>query len=297
MKTVLEKFIDKSNIIHSNKYDYSLVDYKNSLTRVKIICPVHGVFEQVPADHARKSGCKLCTKKMITQTEFIEKALSIHKNNYDYSLVNYKDLKTKVKICCRNNHEFEQLPYVHLRGNGCTICNSPIQAITQQQFIDKANQVHQNKYDYSKVNYTNDNTLIEVICKIHKEFKVRPSSHLKHGCRLCSHFNLGWSKSKFEERCIKNNNGFGIFYIIKCFNDSEEFYKVGITSRSIRSRYGSTKAMPYKCEVIQEIKDIPENIWKLEQHCKKFKDIKDFKYIPEIPFPGSLTECYKIKEN
>ncbi len=56
-----EQFIKKANKIHNNKYDYSLVDYIDCKTKVKIICPIHGVFEQNPYTHyKRKCGCPNC---------------------------------------------------------------------------------------------------------------------------------------------------------------------------------------------------------------------------------------------
>ena len=55
-----ENFIEKAKQIHGNKYDYSLVEYKNNKTKVKIICPIHGIFEQTPNCHLRLQGCPKC---------------------------------------------------------------------------------------------------------------------------------------------------------------------------------------------------------------------------------------------
>jgi hypothetical protein len=67
-------FINKATGIHGNKYDYSLVNYVNLRTKVKIICPIHGEFEQTPDKHFRKRGCQKCggTEKLTTE-EFILK--------------------------------------------------------------------------------------------------------------------------------------------------------------------------------------------------------------------------------
>ena len=46
-----KKFIEKAIFIHGDKYDYSLVDYKSSKDKIKIICKEHGIFEQYPAKH------------------------------------------------------------------------------------------------------------------------------------------------------------------------------------------------------------------------------------------------------
>lgn len=61
-----EEFEKKAKEIHGNKYDYSKVNYKNTETKVKIICPIHGVFEQIPANHIyQKCGCPTCKKEKI----------------------------------------------------------------------------------------------------------------------------------------------------------------------------------------------------------------------------------------
>ena len=67
-------FIDKSKEIHGDKYNYSQVDYKNCDTKVKIKCPEHGIFEQIPYLHYKKgSGCIKCAEKKV--------GVSFRKNN------------------------------------------------------------------------------------------------------------------------------------------------------------------------------------------------------------------------
>lgn len=56
----LKEFIEKGTQLHNGKYDYSNVDYINSRTKVNIICPIHGVFEQKADSHIRGNGCRLC---------------------------------------------------------------------------------------------------------------------------------------------------------------------------------------------------------------------------------------------
>jgi len=114
-----EEFIEKSIKVHGDRYDYSLVEYKNAHTKVKIICKEHGVFEQTPNTHLNGSGCLECggTKQLNTK-KFIKKAKEIHGKKYDYSLVNYINAKTKIKIICTNHGEFEQTPNSHLNSCG-----------------------------------------------------------------------------------------------------------------------------------------------------------------------------------
>ena len=123
-KRTTEEFIILANEKHINKYDYSLVEYLGDKIKVKIICPYHGVFEQRPTNHlSSNQGCPKCNKKKcFTNLEFIDKAKKIHGDKYDYSLVEYFDSKTKVKIICSTHGEFEQKINDHLYGNGCPIC-------------------------------------------------------------------------------------------------------------------------------------------------------------------------------
>jgi very-short-patch-repair endonuclease len=181
--------LNKCKLIHNNKYDYSLVEYKNMKTKVKIICPIHGVFEQNLNNHIyKKYGCPDCggTKKINTE-EFIKKSKKIHNNKYDYSLVEYKNMKTKVKIICPIHGEFEQEPRHHLNNSGCQICNGGVK-YNNKIFIINAIKTHGNKYDYSLVDYKNNNTNIKIICPIHGVFEQNPNNHIskKYGCPICS---------------------------------------------------------------------------------------------------------------
>ena len=62
MKKPQEQFISDARNVHGDYYDYSLVEYHGCFTKVKIICPKHGLFEQTPATHLRGSGCPVCRK-------------------------------------------------------------------------------------------------------------------------------------------------------------------------------------------------------------------------------------------
>jgi len=124
-RLTIEEFIKRSNKIHNNKYDYSLVNYINTHTKIKIICPIHKIFEQIPKSHLIGKGCNKCKYENSKKTtkKFIEQSKKIHGDLYDYSLVNYKNYKTKVDIICGEHGVFSQLPYNHCLGaNGCPFC-------------------------------------------------------------------------------------------------------------------------------------------------------------------------------
>lgn len=118
-KNIIEEFIKT----HKTKYDYSKVNYINSDTPVEIICSNHGSFWQSPYEHKSGSGCPKCAGKNKTTFDFIKEARLIHNNKYDYSLVNYINAKTLIKIICPNHGVFKQTPNNHLNKHGCPICN------------------------------------------------------------------------------------------------------------------------------------------------------------------------------
>jgi hypothetical protein len=99
-----EEFIKRSKLKHGDKYDYSLVEYENSKTKVKIICPIHGEFEQAAVSHVRGKGCKQCGTNTVRNklkfdiNKFIDDAKKTHGDKYNYSLVEYSISHTKVLL-------------------------------------------------------------------------------------------------------------------------------------------------------------------------------------------------------
>ena len=138
-KISTDEFIKKANIIHNNKYDYYKTEYINSYTKLKIICPIHGEFEQMPYSHLKTKGCIKCSGYFSNYNIFINKANDIHNKKYNYSLVDYKTNKTKVIIICPIHGEFKQTPHNHLHGTGCPKCNSSKGEIKIEKFLIKNN--------------------------------------------------------------------------------------------------------------------------------------------------------------
>lgn len=140
--------------------------------------------------------------KRLTKEEFIERARNTHGNKYDYSKVNYINSKTKVCIICPKHGEFWQTPASHIYGKGCPKCGG--RYMSTEYFIEKASIIHSNKYDYSKVNYTEPQTKVCIICPNHGEFWQTPNSHLNgNGCPKCKSDKAKSSKDKFIEKSIK----------------------------------------------------------------------------------------------
>lgn len=193
----LEEFIKRSEEKHGGRYDYSLVSFKKVTDKVKIICPEHGVFEMEARTHYRGQGCPKCgiisrgEKKRDTTKSFIKKARGVHGDRYDYSKVKYKDSKTRICIICPEHGEFWQIPNGHLSGQGCPKCGKESgdakHSLGRDEFIRRSIEKHGNKYDYSNVEYVNQNTPVRIICPEHGEFLQKPVYHQNgHGCPICA---------------------------------------------------------------------------------------------------------------
>lgn len=199
-----ENWIERAKLFHNNKFDYSLVEYKNAHTKVKIICPVHGVFEQNPSDHIRKSGCLKCKyenhykKTGKSKNDFIKESNKIHENKYCYDKVEYKGCMNKVCIICKEHGEFWQTPNKHLLGQGCSECakefhkkrfkkiNNKRHDDNVLNYIKKARNVHGDKYSYLSP-YVSCKDKIKIKCnKCGNIFKQLLSAHLTgQGCPRC----------------------------------------------------------------------------------------------------------------
>ena len=84
----------------------------------------------------------------------------------------------------------------------------------------------------------------------------------------------------------------GKFYIIKMFNDTECFYKCGITKNSVRIRYRG-RLKNYEYEIISEETMCLYDAYKLEKIYKQTH--KHISYTPKYKFAGH-TECYISQE-
>lgn len=283
-----------SKKVHSDKYDYSKTIYIKGTEKIEVTCKKHGTFFITASSHLTKRGCKKCgnESKSYTTEEIVEKFKDKHGNKYDYSKVDYTNNITKVQIICPIHGEFSQLPSSHLKGVECFNCGKKKAHIKRTEgiknkFIDSFRNTHDNKYDYSKFDFVNTFTKSTIICKKHGEFEQTYSHHIEgNGCPKC-----GWQSHRKRSEYIEKANGrICIFYVIRCFNDKEEFYKIGITMNDISTRYYGTLKMPYEYEVISEVKGSAGFIWDLEVEEKR--KLKDFKYLPKKYFGGAKTECF-----
>lgn len=105
----------------------------------------------VAKNHLRgRGGCKKCSSRLAnlsSKEEFIAKAKLIHHNKYDYSLVDYKNSNTKIKIICNTcKNVFEQTPKAHLQNENCPYCKHSLKEEIILNYL-KQNNI---KFEYQK---------------------------------------------------------------------------------------------------------------------------------------------------
>lgn len=291
-KLTQDQFIERSNSVHGDKYNYAKTVYIKSSEKVTIICPAHGNFDQTANSHLKGHGCPKCYGRyQPTTNEFIDKAKKVHGDKYNYSLVEYNGAHSKVKIICPAHGEFKQKASSHLQENGCPKCNIESQKLSTKDFIEKSKAVHGDKYCYNRVEYVSYETKVTITCPIHGDFKQKPNNHFKgHGCAKCGYdYVSGFKRSKYINNCEKRHNGLSNIYLIKCFNKNECFYKVGITCRNISHRFSKSN-MPYSYNVLSTLNLPSGQAWDSEQYIHKI--LTGFKYRPLIAFNGSIKECF-----
>ncbi|HGB3193965.1 TPA: GIY-YIG nuclease family protein [Salmonella enterica subsp. enterica serovar Waycross] len=236
-----EEFIIKAKSVHGDRYDYSRVDYKNTSTKITIICSEHGEFLMSPNSHLSQwQGCSKCAKnKQLNTAEFISRAILVHGDVYDYSKTIYTTSHDKVKIICTKHGIFEQAAYSHLAGKGCKKCRYEDKSASQTHdlnlFIKNAELVHGKKYIYSNVIYAGAHSKVIIKCRKHGEFIQKPNSHLNGtGCPSCA-------KNGFD----KNKDGFVYFL------HGGGLIKVGITNDIKRRITELKRNTPFRFELIK----------------------------------------------
>lgn len=220
-KSNTEAFIEKSNLKHKNRFNYSKSNYVNSQTKVIVICENNHEFLVRPDMHlSRGHGCRICyNESMYKDNDAFKKQIEeIFPEKYTYELVDYKGVYDKVKIICKEHGAFTKSPNTLIKGRGCNKCykNGKLDI---ELFIEKANIIHKNRYLYDKSVYVNSRTKIDIVCKKHGVFSQLSNNHLRgHGCNKC-------------------NRSFGEIEIENFLEENNIEYKTEYTFDDLRYRY------------------------------------------------------------
>lgn len=258
-----EEFIIKAKAVHGDKYMYDKSVYIGSKIKITITCPHHGDFEQIASNHFNGRGCQYCgsktksMKKMLGTRKFISRSKSIHGDKYDYEITEYHGINSAVRINCKIHGEFNQRAGDHLKGHGCQECGKIALSLCQRSsvdyFIEKAMEVHGDKYDYSCVEYKHGKSKVAVTCRSHGIFYQMPHAHLSgQGCPSCA-------KTGFNP----NSNGFVYFL------HGDGLIKVGITNK-ISKRLAQLKSgTPFDFNLIARIKTTGNEAMRIERYYHK----------------------------
>jgi hypothetical protein len=247
-----------------------------------------GLCEMFPSNLLK--GCKPENSSAIDKTQYFKNRLKKIQPNLEvisdyipghHNKINVKDKYGEYYVYCKDL----------INGVKPTIIKAKNPS---EHFANKAKEIHGNKYDYSLVKYEGCFNKVKIICPDHGVFEQAPYSHLNGiNCPQCK--NSLWSYSKWENQALKSKD-FDSFkvYIIKCWNENEEFYKIGKTFRNINIRFKNKTEMPYEWKLIQYYEGSGRYVCELEHdlHKQNFK----FKYKPLINFNGD-NECFNEINN
>jgi len=287
-----KSFIEEANIIHNNFFDYSKTIYINAKTKVEIICPKHGIFQQTPNNHiSKKHKCKKCTdsKNKISLSKgnnnFIKESIKIYGSNFSYNKMNYTNNKSEIILICKKHGDIITTPILHLKyKTGCVKCkDEELKENKTKNFIKDANLVHNNWYDYSKVIYINSKTKVDIICPKHGIFQQLMYSHIKgFGCKKCSGYKIDYITFLKKANIVHNNK---YIYQQKNINNNTDTINIicpkhGKFNQTINNHLNGKGC--YKCKSSKGELKI-ENIlnkYKIEYEQQKiFNDLKFKKHL------------------
>lgn len=295
-----KNFIKKAIEKHGDRFDYSKTIFVNTTTKIKVICRKHGVYEQLPLNHLRQDCPKCAIEKEVERKRnnkevFFSKLSKEKLEKYDYSLLEQFNYSFKGKFICKRHGIFKQTIKNHLESNGCPQCGKEISKNKNSRVEKHFNNILKNCPKIYELNVdkkdlpTNQSDKIKCKCKYHGIF-YKSICELKKGyyCQKCRF--KGYSKTEFVNFCKNRGKEKAIIYLIKIFDEKEVFYKIGITSNTIKERFRKLNFKTgYNYEIINFKEDKPSKIWDMENKNKK--KLKKYRYSPDNYFEG-YTECF-----
>lgn len=218
-------------------------------------------------------------------------------------------MKDIITFTCPIHGDITQNAQSHIKSGGCPKCGDDKVGNKLRKniktFVDEANEVHNNFYDYSNVNYKNTETKVLITCPKHGDFNQTPHSYLQgQGCPNCGKRKLSlinkdkptnWRYSDWEKagKVSSNFDGFSL-YVIECFSKTtgERFIKVGKTFVGVSKRFDSNEKMPYAYKILTQIYHNAYAISKLEKEIHK--KLKEYSITVSRSFVGE-SECFDMK--
>lgn len=230
-RLTVDDFIKKANVVHNNKYIYTNVKFNNSNDDVEIICPEHGVFKQNVTHHLRGHGCPKCAKNIpLTTEEFVQRAIKVHGDKYDYSKSVYDRHNHKLCIICKEHGEFWQTPNSHLDGKGCPICSQSHLEFEIQKLLTENKIEFEQQYKFDFIKDTRELPFDFYLKNYNTVIECQGVQHFKGNNTFYKDFEDRLKKDKIKyTKCIEN--GINILYYtqeknIKSFiNENKDLFE------------------------------------------------------------------------
>lgn len=306
-----EQFVAEAKQVHGDRFDYSLCEYKNTHTKLSIICNMcKNNINQTPMDHHKGRGCRFCTNRTAkTPEQFIVEFQRVCSETGNRLMLKsaYKNINTKVDLECREcNAIFSASPRnLLVAKSGCPECKlrgmrtrAVDRRLTKEQFIEQSREVHGQEYDYSLVEYTGHKNTVTILCKDHGSFAQLPSNHIhgKSGCPTCAKLKStshgAYSYTQLLEDPIRGSTP-AIFYVIEIAYDNDRCLKVGITTRNtIKDRFQATEYRDFDIKMCMQVDCTLLTAAMLETKC--LSELSDYKFFTNRKF-GGYTECLQNK--
>jgi len=200
----------------------------------------------------------------------------------------------KVQITCNIHGTFKQTLNNHVNQNqGCPMCSnlSRGKRLNTGEFITKSKQRHGDKIEYDSVNYINNTTPVNLICKKHGPYYQLPMYHLSntHACPSCAQGSTGYYNQCYFDNNVGAKSTPATLYIIRCESVDEKFIKIGITVQSMKRRFPGMMINEYSVSTVR-LKQMPlyQAFLTEQRFIQLFSDVR---YIPRHRFHGH-TECF-----
>ncbi len=299
-----------SKEIHGDKFDYSLVDYIKSTLKVKIICPIHGLFEQTPNSHTTVGthGCLECSKVSatdklkLTPREILKRSKAKFGDKFILDLSSYSSINSLVKITCPIHGEFVYKLCNHLSSEeGCPCCFEDKEKISHNRLsilesVERLGDVFDGQYHFFTEDIKISTDKVRYYCPIHKTLCSTQLKHLwdGHGCRQCGRDRGNLKLSGFYNKTIIERkkeffkNDHNHLYLLHLELDK---YKIGI-AKDISTRIVSIKGQcPLIPKLVTKLAGNTYDIFYTEQEL--LSKYKDKQYIYEHKFKG-YTEVLSL---
>lgn len=295
----LDRFLKESYALYGNKYTYSIPEDFKMGKAIVINCRDHGLFKKIPCYFLKGDigckGCMMLRKANNSFETFKEKAEKLFNNIYDYSLSRngYQSVASKIDVICPRHGIFNIQASSHLAGYTCAKCSF---YLTPEEFAERANKVHNFKYDYSLVEYDGSFGKVKITCKEHGVFEQSSNSHFQgRGCPTCSSIVRSYSFVDRYTRDPEKGKKEGFLYLMEVEGNGEKFLKVGI-STELRKRINAYRREEnYNFRLIRSWTTTRLVSAQVEDLVLGWKRSEKIHYWPRKNFDGR-SECIQITE-